>query len=188
MGGLVAFEMAQQLVAQDQPVALVVLFDTWLDFDTGKTGTTRADQPFSLPDDATFSTELIRKLAQGDFSGLPLWQLSGEQLEELRKAIHLSGDSSLEQVHRLLWLYQVNQQASHIYVPHAYSGRVLFFACEERPAGVLYSPQLKWTAVVPTGLVVQQTSGDHYSMLSEPHVQLIAERLNWEIHDAQIDW
>jgi amino acid adenylation domain-containing protein len=176
MGGLVAFEMAQQLVAQGQQVSLVVLFDTWLDFNPRNTATPKSDQQLSLSDDTTCTTELI-KLSLGDLSQLPLWQLSGKQLEEIRKAIHLSPDRSLEQIHQLLRLSQVNAQASYTYVPASYSGRVLFFACEELPTVPLDSPLSKWATVVPTGLVVQHTSGDHYSMLSEPHVQLIAEHL-----------
>jgi amino acid adenylation domain-containing protein len=146
MGGLVAFEMAQQLVAQDQPVALLILFDTWLDFKSG----------------------------------------NEEPLEAIRKVINLSGDSSLEQAHRLIRLYQVNGHASHSYVPHAYSGRVLYFACEKQPDISIDSPLPKWATVVSRGLIVRQTSGDHYSMLSEPHIQEIAEQLKQEIHDAQI--
>ncbi len=177
MGGLVAFEMAQQLVAQGQQVSLVVLFDTWLDFNPSNTAITRPDQQLPLPDETTCSTELIRKLTQGDLSQLRLLQLNGKQLEEIQKAIHLSPDSSREQIHRLLRLYQVNGQACHTYVPAFYSGRILLFACEEQPAVPLDSHLPKWNTVVPTGLVVQHTPGDHYSMLSEPHVQLIAEQL-----------
>jgi len=173
IGGLVAFEMAQQLVTQGQQVALVVLFDTWLAIDIENMEASSPEKQLFLPDDPVFLTEMIRKLAQGDLSELSALQLSSEQIEGIQRTIRLFPDSSPEQIHRLLRLYQINRQASYQYVPHPYSGQVLLFACEERPTSSLSS----WATVVPKGLSIQQTTGSHYSMLSEPHVKKLAEHL-----------
>jgi aspartate racemase len=76
---------------------------------------------------------------------------------------------------------KLNTQASQAYVPQVYPGRVTLFRASkhEFEDRINYSlgPELGWGDLVTGGLEIHQVSGDHLSMLQDPHVQGLAEKL-----------
>jgi thioesterase domain-containing protein len=64
-------------------------------------------------------------------------------------------------------------KASEAYVPQIYPGNVIIFQAGEDSCDA----ELGWQELVSGGLEIQKVSGDHLSILSEPHVRLWAEVL-----------
>lgn len=79
-------------------------------------------------------------------------------------------------IDRYLQVYKHNLQALQTYVPRAYSGNVILFKASEQFAVTHKNPEMGWGDLVQR-LVIHVVPGNHYSMLREPHVQILAENL-----------
>ena len=155
-GGLVAYEMAQQLVAQGQQVAFLALFDSYIEV-RGKL----------LP--------LPQMLSN-------LLRLSpAEWLERIKKRMEMKlirlryGDQYLPHIYNPDPITQI----SKAYTPKAYSGRVTFFKAMDK-FSVSYSiesPEEGWRKFVDGELEIYEIPGSHIGILEEPNVQVLAEKL-----------
>ncbi|MFM7447963.1 MAG: non-ribosomal peptide synthetase [Leptolyngbyaceae cyanobacterium] len=172
-GGVIAYEMAQQLHKQGQEVALLVLFDTY--------------RLKLLPPALRYFLH-IRNL----FKLKPKQQLA--YLQKRLKNVEDKVSNKLEK--KESDLREINQQAYNNYRAHPYSGRsVLFKADEDLPESLqallklseAIDDQLGWGKLFPNGLEVQQVTGDHSTILYEPHVRQLAESLKGFINRALIE-
>ena len=177
MGGLIAFEMARQLHAQGQNVALLALIDT------------RVPGEEQLPEADDDEIELLATLFHEN-APLPvhgLRQLEPEQrllsvLEEARKARRLPPDIGFSQALRLLRLQKIHMQAARNYKPHAYSGQITFFQPQEQS---IVGVGLNWNTLALGGVRVHPVPGNHWTMLHEPHIREIAARLQADIQKVK---
>jgi thioesterase domain-containing protein/acyl carrier protein len=177
-GGLVALEMARQLRGQGGEVALLALLDSRAPGSFGK---------FADFDDSTALALLARELGNLFGKDLPvssddLRRLGrGEQLDYvLERAIRtgvLPPDIGLSQIRRLLRVFKANLRAMRDYAPGIYPHRVTLFRAGERFAGTDQDPAMGWGELAAGGLEIYEVPGDHYTMVREPHVQALAERL-----------
>ena len=65
------------------------------------------------------------------------------------------------------------------YTPKTYSGRVILFKAMMRESYVIYSsdaPEIGWRKFVDK-LEIHEVPGEHISILQEPCVQVVAEKL-----------
>jgi amino acid adenylation domain-containing protein len=155
-GGLVAFEMAQQLRAQEQEVSLLALFDTY----PGKMES-RASQMRNLSK-LPLKEAVIFLVKKGSFV-----------LMTLRKRLELR---MLPQALRNV--RQACAKAAAGYDVQPYDGQVTLFRVKEKSAGSLDDPYAIWWRVAAGGVDLREISGDHLSLLKEPQVRLLAEELN----------
>ena len=163
-GGLVAYEMAQQLVAQGQQVAFLALFDSYIEV-RGKL----------LP--------LPQRLSN-------LLRLSpAEWLERIKKRMEMKlirlryGDQYLPHIYNPDPITQI----SKAYTPKAYSGRVTFFKAMDK-FSVSYSiesPEEGWRKFVDGELEIYEIPGSHIGILEEPNVQVTAKKLTVCLDNAQ---
>jgi thioesterase domain-containing protein/SAM-dependent methyltransferase/acyl carrier protein len=180
MGGYVAYEMAQQLHSVGQEVALLSLIDSYA-------------PPFrhEVEDEAS----LLKGFAQD--LGLPLEKLSisAEQfnmlppdeqlsyaLEGAKRAKVIHPDVSPEQIRSLYNLFKINVGAMKSYRPRPYRGRVTLFSAQDKPVANSYDPTLGWSNLATAGVDLHDIPGDHYSIVREPHVKTLAERLTICLH------
>ena len=178
MGGLVAFEMACQLQQQGQQVALVALFDA------------------VTPYDPRFRQENEHEMQVANFAfhlGLPPTELANvsEQLlsldeeSQLKHLFTLAQKSGifprgfdLTQLHHLFKVYRSNNEAALAYEPHACSAPlILFRAAETELTDATYG----WSHLAKGSLEVEVVPGNHYTMLDEPHVSLLAQKLRMHL-------
>jgi aspartate racemase len=157
MGGLVAYEMAQQLVGSGEEVGLVVLFDTY------------ATNPKSVNESLK---DLLLK---------PTWthikMLPSEVRKKIRRTwIRLRLPDYLKKVMRN------NAHAAEQYVLRPYSGKVILLRAGDTWR-VADDPYSAWTQFVPE-LETMQIRGTHMEILREPNVSTLAERLKSCIHGA----
>jgi thioesterase domain-containing protein len=171
LGGVLAFEMAQQLRRAGREVSLLVLLDSSL---PGK------DRP--LPDPGQFLVEFTRQHrleVPPDLAGRPWHQRLDGILELAWRAGVFGPGFTTHSARRLLLqhilLFQASLRAVRRYEPQPWPGRVVLFCATDRPGG----PSLPVDVWSPLAAEVEAhvVPGDHYSILGEPHVGLLAELL-----------
>ncbi|MBD3307309.1 alpha/beta fold hydrolase, partial [candidate division KSB3 bacterium] len=150
-GGVIAFEMAQQLVAQGQEVALLALLDTMTP--PGQPRPNRSQHPFR---------KRLKRL-------IKLWKRLRSQADVFTGLRGLS----YRHYHRLERVWRAQQQARQTYVPRVYSGKITFFW----PAAKRWKRREGWRALTTQPLVVHRAPGTHKTMTQEPHVRVLAETL-----------
>jgi surfactin family lipopeptide synthetase A len=154
-GGLVAYEMAQQLEARGEEVALLALFDTY----PGKMESrgSQFKNLFSLPlkEQASFV------LKKGTFVAMTLRKRL--ELRMLPRALRN--------------VRQACAKAAGAYDVQPYSGRVTLFRVKEKSVGSLNDPYAIWWRVAAAGVDLREISGDHLSLLKEPQVRFLGEEL-----------
>jgi len=179
-GGLVAFEMAQQLHMQGEQVALLALFDT-----PGPSNRKK------LPWQERVSLHLRNLLQQGSSYALKKAKRrissSKKRLVSIMSTISRKFDPRSgqilpgypQQVAELDVRQQVRDRAFRNYVPRPYPGKVIVFRAMDREQFEAYDtdPQFGWGELAVGGLEVHDVPGDHIGILKEPHVQVLAERL-----------
>ncbi|WP_181244017.1 non-ribosomal peptide synthetase [Chamaesiphon polymorphus] len=147
-GGLVAFEIAQQLRSQGQEVATVVLLDT---------------SPFTDPeelnvaDDKDFIEELLAR-KNGAILGIP-------------------PELDVAQAQRLLQVFKGHILAANDYNPQPYPGTVDLFLAEGGIAADSLESIAGWQQLATHDLNVHWIPGDHHTMVTKPNVQVLAEKL-----------
>jgi amino acid adenylation domain-containing protein len=184
VGGLIAFEMSRILQTQGQQTALLALFDSYL------VGDTEVDE-----DEATLL------IGSALHMGLP-----PEQILSLRQSlIALEPEARLEftmsyirdldllprgleeaQARKLIKVFKANLDAARNYSPQPADVRVTFFKANdgtEEPTG---DPVTAWIPLARKGVEVHEVRANHFTMMYEPHVKVLAELLNESISDWQL--
>jgi surfactin family lipopeptide synthetase A len=158
-GGLVAFEMAQQLIAQGQMPPLVILFDTFCPpaYDTFAEKCSALFKAFRIPADGP--PGYVSRKAKMVVRGLQ------------RRVSEMKVPEALRQVRRTC------QEAAKAYALRVYPGRIVLFRSTERPLTHFHDHHAGWKAVAAGGLELHEISGDHDDVLLEPQVQVVAEQL-----------
>jgi thioesterase domain-containing protein len=158
-GGLVAFEMARQLRSQGEDVALLALFDTGL----------RAKVP--IPTRLHLHARRLRR--QG------LLRYVRGITESILRIIAYGmwlrfGYSLVPQFSSTVF---ANMLATRSYKAQPYSGRVTLFRATEPWKEDDCGTRLGWEGVAAGGMEVHEVPGDHFTLLEEPHVQILAAQL-----------
>jgi thioesterase domain-containing protein/acyl carrier protein len=193
-GGSVAFEMAQQLNAQGHRVAFLAILD-------------------HVPPPTRYRTAFWKPQYWMEFVlNLPCWVADdllhngpGKTLAVAwrkarnaarRTASLLRGGTTVptdadsvfdrEQVPEPFWrALERHYEAMRAYVPQAYQGPVTLFRARTRPLLRLHGWDLSWGKLAAGGLEVVTVPGNHATMLVEPHVAVLAERLQDGLRRAQ---
>ena len=63
------------------------------------------------------------------------------------------------------------------YAPGAYSGEITLFRAQERPLFRGFTPDFGWRQFPVGTITIRPVPGDHKSMLSEPHCQVLARQI-----------
>ncbi|HSF38680.1 MAG TPA: amino acid adenylation domain-containing protein [Thermoanaerobaculia bacterium] len=162
LGGVVAFEMARQLVERGERVDLLALIDT-------ASPGLRSQEP--EPDEAGLVATFAQDLARLSGVSVPDVDLSGYDgdgalalvLELGKEAGVLAPGVELPELRRLFERFRANRRALSSYEPLPYSGEAVLFRARERPAG---DPALGWGGLAGR-LTVQELPGDHYTILRD---------------------
>ncbi|HEY0738970.1 MAG TPA: thioesterase domain-containing protein, partial [Herpetosiphonaceae bacterium] len=180
-GGLVAFEIARQLQAAGQQIALLAMLDTWAPLP----GNVMADYTDDITPFTFFAKDLERRFVQR-LPVLPdsaLRHLDPEaRLRYLLKltqiVMGLSAEYETEQIQRQLAIYQANLHAAASYCPQGiYADRIIVFQAEERFSTNPPMPSLGWNQLAAQPVEVLNIPGNHLTMFSEPQLAVLAERL-----------
>lgn len=181
-GGVIAFEMAQQLQRQGQTVGLLVVIDAILSDTIIKP---------AKDDDAKFLLRLAESIKNWyDIN----FSLSYEELQELplheqfhllvRKANINMSDAEMEQHLRGYKLFKAHIQAMRNYVPQVSPDEIILLRAREQIIHDFQSPEfqtddplLGWGKCSSQPIKMIEVPGNHFSMFIEPHVRELAKQL-----------
>ncbi len=183
-GGIVAFEVARQLWAEGEQVALLALFDSRV---RGSTlvapGTTAAGR---LRARVSYHFGRLYRAGPRDELGSLLRSVKRRARETLwRKA----WDAGLE-VGPLAASADpraANYRARTRYVPRSYPGRITLFRTSERGSWRRDDPLHGWGDFAQGGVEVHQIRSGHTRMYREPDVRILVEKLRRCLYEAQAE-
>jgi amino acid adenylation domain-containing protein len=150
-GGLVAYEMSQQLQAQGEEVGLLVLFDTY---------------PGNLK---PMAGSLLKSLRT------PSKRLLVQMGRSIRRRSRVFW-RMLTFPRPLREVFQANGRAAGQYRLKSYAGPVMLFRASEQSLRN-EDPYAAWQQLLPSGLEIQDIPGSHNGILVEPEVAVLAQRL-----------
>jgi non-ribosomal peptide synthase protein (TIGR01720 family) len=186
MGGVIAFEMARQLWATGETVALLALVDA----PPAEPGERLPD----LPDDDSwflrFAADLVGLRGFGSPTlGSEILELDPDSRlrwlhERAREREAILADVSLARFRNRFELFQRNARALAGYVPRPLPGGLLFLRCEENPSATAGEPTRGWGRLAAAGASAHTLRTDHYSVLREPHAAVVARLLREAMESA----
>ena len=185
-GGILAFEMAQQLQQQGQDISLLAIIDSVVPDRSQYTGHI---------DDVTFlaviAVELTRTLDGKNLEEITndLQRLEPKEriyyvldrIKHSKRDLPANGFSWLQQQ---LQIFKIRMQAIQNYHFHTYTGHITLFRASERDylASPLNRPDfswdLGWSRLTTRSIEAYAVPGYHETMIVEPHVQILAKHLH----------
>ncbi|MBK9712881.1 MAG: hypothetical protein IPO81_16440 [Kouleothrix sp.] len=176
MGGIVAFEMSQQLTKQGQEVRLLTLIDSW-----------RPDRTSSLEDEtedallASFLTDIAAIFEKdvsefGDLASLPPQARMSAAVEAAKQLRIFPEGIDAAYIQALFNVFKNNRFAMNHYAPQPYAGDILLFQASDQPEQHR-EPALGWASVSQGKLESCIVPATHYTLLREPAVTALGERL-----------
>jgi amino acid adenylation domain-containing protein len=163
MGGIVAYEMAQQLSTQGESVALLAMLDATI-----------------LPAVEGGDKEMVYAWMGKDLPWEQFMQLNEEEqagylLEYMRRIGFELPTTDVLLFRNHMRLFEINSRAVSYYTPSPYNGTMTVFRCREASAHI--PPDLGWGKFVRGLLEIHEVPGNHHSMMDYPHVEELAHQL-----------
>jgi thioesterase domain-containing protein len=174
MGGVVAFEMAQQLHALGQRAALLALLDTRIP---------TAEDDFTDEDfEVTLLVDFVRYFGlsldpRNSLARLPKHALLELVLEHAKRAGLMPADIEVSQAQPFIDLCKADFRATRKYVLQQYPGRITLFKASQELTETSSDPTLGWSEWATGGADVHVVPGNHATMVYKPHVEALAKEL-----------
>ncbi|NEO73284.1 alpha/beta fold hydrolase, partial [Moorena sp. SIO3H5] len=183
-GGMIALQMAHDLLSQGEQIAFLGLLDTYA--------------PAYMPDEQSLSedVEVVLELFGGPLAldwealrELPSEQQAALIWEQARQANLVPPDLEAAQIERLLQLMKLNHKAMRSYSPPAYPGTITLLRASSGLVAVseaesIVDPTLGWQAVTSSPVQVYTIPGYHEYMVHQPTVTIVAETIKASIEKA----
>jgi amino acid adenylation domain-containing protein len=169
IGGVLAYEIAQQLRAAGEEVALVALIDSFL---PGPLKYMRARGNLMEYLDWHVGEMLLLPF----FSRLKYlgnWLANGGV--RLANALGWNEGSALARATKKV--AAAHRRAMGAYQPKPYDGKIVQLMCGEASHRAYEDRRLAWSSLMPGGFEVRIVPGNHLTMVEEPHVRVLAQEL-----------
>ncbi|HEX8772589.1 MAG TPA: amino acid adenylation domain-containing protein [Pyrinomonadaceae bacterium] len=181
LGGVVAFEMNRQLKSLGEQVRVLLMIDSWSPVAGMAVGDAELLRWFLK--DLGVRPQVLPEAGLTDKGDAE--EHLGAALEVAHEAGLLPADMGLPQLSRLFGIFKTNMRAMWKYVPRGSVERITLLRAgspspeefRRHPAFAAADTALGWGALSDAGVDVHTVPGDHYSILAEPNVQVLAERL-----------
>ena len=169
-GALIAFEMARQLEAEGQRVAMVAIFDTWavhtynwlwwVDYYWRRF-------KFLIRQGGRYQLDFAVSKTKRVLSGVSGW-------------LRTRSPADLVQIHGANGYHSFPDFASKVY-----RGRVIVFRTRKQPYTRKYDESLGWQKRALEGVDVEFIPGNHATVLREPNVKVLGAKLGERIRLAK---
>ncbi len=194
-GGVVAFEMARQLQARGEPVALVSVFEGYAPVRISPRGVLdhpRAlvrfvrNVPYWLRDYMQLGREQVIARVGVKLRGTAraVMRVPGRP-GEVRLEDILPNVSQISQTQQNL--IQVHLRALRQYRPGPYRGRVTLLRVRAMSLFRAADPKMGWGKLAQGGVELRMIAGGHNTILEQPYVQSLAEQLAASLEAAWQD-
>jgi amino acid adenylation domain-containing protein len=172
-GGIIAFDIARQLAKGGEKVAFLGLLDLRYP------GIKEASISFSKL--LTIQFNAIKKLPlkqQIKYIFDKIFKRRAITYQDRYRAEVMTALSDLETfTPELLSVLDCNIQAATNYQPQVYLGTASLFWSDYQIDYIDRYPDLGWGDLVAGGLDIEHIPGDHNTLMQEPHVEVLAEKL-----------
>jgi len=169
LGGVVAYEMAQQLRAAGEAVTLVAMIDSYL---PGKLSHLHSRSPLTEYLDRHLG-EMLLLPGAARLKYLARWIANGGI--RFGRALGLREKSSLAEATREV--AAVHCRAIFSYEAKPYVGKVAQLMCSDAASRSYEDRRLAWSALLPAGMEVRLIPGNHHTMVEAPYAQVLAHEL-----------
>lgn len=177
MGGVIAFEVAQQLRAQGETVAHLFLLDAYL-------YTERLPYPGKeiVDADERLLVRMLAALPQGqsralhkELSALSSHQARVAYLFQCGQSIgRIPANYTIGELRRMYEAMDAHVDALSAYRANPYGGQVTFLRCTDRSESDV-AAYISWSAIARGGVRRFDLPGKHSTLLEEPNVQAVAQ-------------
>jgi thioesterase domain-containing protein/acyl carrier protein len=178
-GGLVAFEMAQQLQAQGEEVAMLALLDTYCPLHS-LTERVRCHWAHLVErGPVTYTADALSAISK---------RLRGTTNAGVRADASTILPGQTEFQDPLVRAVEANIEAQNTYVPRdkTFRGRIIFFYAEDLGGAPAYEDNsLRWAKLATDGIEVHRIPGTHITMREEPNVAVLARIMTDCLERAQ---
>jgi amino acid adenylation domain-containing protein len=184
-GGKVAFEMAQQLEAQGQEVALLVMLDAYA-----------PGYPQRLPwvrrqviQRATFHVGNLRRITPREWFHYFLEKgkigkaRTEKRLKKFAGKLYLGLGRPLPPA--LQEVQEKPRPRLNPYKPSVYPGGIVLFRPSQQPQSYYHLPDMGWGGLAAGGLEIYEVPGRFGAIIREPHVRVMADHLRRCLQAAQ---
>jgi aspartate racemase len=183
-GGIVAYEIAQQLVTQDQKVALLVLFDTHcpalsvksLGFKSFEIHLKKLSQ-LEMKEKLAYIMSKVKYKIQKTLKWIKRFFL------KVAEKFYLKFKLPMPYALHYSLILEANNKLASDYALQAYPGQVTLFRTTDQAVKYEQFSDLGWSALALGGVEIQEVPGNHLDILKEPHVQVLAKKLKVCIED-----
>lgn len=169
LGGVVAYEIAQQLRAAGETVALTVLIDSYL---PGKMSHLHERSPLAQYVDRHIG-EMLLLPGIARLKYVAQWAANGGI--RLGRFIGLRDHSSLARATGNVT--KVHRRAVFAYKPKSYAGKIVQLMCSDAAHRAYEDRRLAWSSVASAGFEIRIIPGNHHTMVEEPYAQTLAQEL-----------
>jgi len=198
LGGMVSYEVAQQLHSLGEPIALLVLFDTY-----------GPGYPQMLPGLTKRKRKIYRiwyrvRLHMSNFLTCRGFSEKREYLRSkwarFRRQLWLESSGrkgeAIQYVYKgevdenalpdaVRHVYEASRGAVQQYVPQPCSVPLTLFRAGSQPSGIIPDPTLGWRKLAANGLRIHEVKGFHGAILYEPEVRDLAVQLESCLKEAR---
>jgi amino acid adenylation domain-containing protein len=175
-GGIVAFDIARQLTELGEKIAFLGLVDIRCPV------IAELDTPFSEWID--IQLDRLRKMTikqQFEYIYEKLFKPKSQAYRD--EVVATLSDLDLF-TPELVKVLDCNVQAAKEYQPQTFAGKATLFWSEYQDWYIKKHPTLGWGDLVVDGLDIQRIPGNHTTLMQEPHVRVLAEKLKSSIEEA----
>ena len=174
-GGVVAYEMAQQLLLVGEQVAYIGMIDSWCPQMKRRSKVARA------------LLHAGRVVKRGPMYPVNILRMKLERLRSARASEGaLRPDGVMPAEMRGLDVQFAFERAFESHVVQPYEGKVWLYRCTDHDLGTRYvfEEHLGWRPFVNGGLSIVQCPGNHFTMCTEPNVQVLCQHMMAGIDEA----
>jgi amino acid adenylation domain-containing protein len=168
VGGVLAFEIAQQLRAAGQEVSLLALIDSFL---PGKLQYLHERSRLATYLDNHIG-EILLLPRGGRLRYFAKWFANGG-----RRVARILGWREPEFLIRHRRAEEEHLRTVLAYKPKPYSGRITHFVCSDGPQRTCEDRRLAWSAFAEHGMEIQLVPGDHFTWVEDSRIAVLAEKL-----------
>jgi len=169
LGGVIGYEMAQQLRAAGETVALTALIDSYL---PGDLRYLHSRTPLAEYLDRHLG-EMLLLPGVARLKYLARWLANGGI--RFGRVLGLREHSSLARATRKVT--DAHWRAVLTYRPKPYGGKLVQLMCSDASHRAYEDRRLAWSLLAPEGFDVRIIPGNHLTMVEEPYAQVLAQEL-----------
>ncbi|HWE61083.1 MAG TPA: amino acid adenylation domain-containing protein, partial [Chloroflexota bacterium] len=189
LGSLIALEMARQLQAAGEEVALLAVVDTPAPSARSRLSLVSAVAvlllllPFVVRYIWPYVLDYLYLVLDGGGRGA---RLRAALFQRVRRRAGIATlapqDSRLRRYRQpplggFLRIMTANLRATSAYRPHPYTGRIAVFGTRATLAAHRHDPTLGWSKMATGGVDLRRVGGNHMTVLRDPHVATLAGQL-----------